>query len=209
MKTKIKQYWRKFWFLLWKDDSPKGWIFSIVFLFIFIKFIFFPFLSLITGTSLPLAIVESCSMYHDGGTFPFTNYNTWWDNHETKYAQWNFSEEQFKKFVFNNGFNKGDILFIIGANPEKIKMGDIIIFSAGQTNPVIHRVIEIKETPEGRIFSTIGDDNNGQISFEQSITEEQLIGKAVIKLVPYAGWAKLIFFEHPRPTNQKGFCSEN
>ena len=34
---KIKKIWKKFWFLLWKDNSLKGWIFSVLFLFIFIK----------------------------------------------------------------------------------------------------------------------------------------------------------------------------
>jgi translation elongation factor EF-1alpha len=41
------------------------------------------------------------------------------------------------------GFNKGDILLIIRANPEKLKVGDIIIFNAEQTNPVIHRIVSI------------------------------------------------------------------
>ena len=73
LKEGLTKFWKKFWFMLWKDDSLKGWIFSIIFLFIFIKFIFFPILSLVTGTYLPLAIVESCSMYHEGNFL--SNYN--------------------------------------------------------------------------------------------------------------------------------------
>jgi len=210
-KEKIKSFFQKFWFLLWKDESWKGWIFSVVFLFLFIKFIFFPGLSLITGTSLPLAIVESCSMYHDGGVFPFTDYDGWWQKHSTKYSDFKLDQETFLDFKMHNGFNKGDILFITGANPKKLKVGDIIIFQAPTTNPVIHRIIKIETDPvtNKKIFSTIGDNNNGQLVFENNILEEQIIGKATFKLAPYIGWIKLIFYEPSRKDSEKGFCKEN
>src|SRR3989344_2362668 len=104
-----KNLFQKFWFLLWKDNSVKGWIFSIIFLFLFIKFIFFPVLSLLTGTSLPLAIVESCSMYHEGGLFSI--FDSWWKEHEVKYGVFGVSQEEFNEFPLKKGFNKGDILF--------------------------------------------------------------------------------------------------
>ena len=216
--SKIKNYWKKFWFLLWKDDSPKGWIFSIIFLFIFIKFIFFPGLSLVTGTSLPLAIVESCSMYHEGNLL--SNYDDWWETHKTKYSE--IEQNEFKNFKFKNGFNKGDILFIIGTKPEKLKIGDTIIFSSGtKQTPIIHRIIKIKKTNQEYIFSTIGDNNQRSFSIDMStyenpsrideinIKENQIIGKAVFKLAPYAGWGKLIFFEFKQPESNKGFCEGN
>lgn len=203
----IKHYWDKFWYLLWKDDSPKGWIFSLIFLFIFIKFIFFPILSLITGTSLPLAIVESCSMYHNGNLL--SNFDNWYTIHEDKYTILKISGEQFSEYSFKKGFNKGDILFIIGAKIKKLKVGDVIIFNAGQKNPVIHRIIKIKQEDGEYILSTIGDNNNRQLSVEESIMEDQLVGKAVFRLVPYAGWGKLIFFEKLRPESERGFCKEN
>lgn len=203
----IKKFFQKFWFLLWKDNSIKGWFFSVVFLFLFIKFIFFPVLSLTTGTDLPLAIVESCSMYHKGGLF--SSFDPWWSRNEEKYNDRGITEAEFQEFSMKRGFNKGDILFIVGANPKKIKEGDIIIFSANQRNPIIHRVIEIKEVNDKRVFSTIGDNNNGQLSFEKEITEEQLVGKAVIKLAPYAGWIKLVFYDWKKPEGEKGFCDEN
>ncbi|MBA7623340.1 hypothetical protein ES703_30735 [subsurface metagenome] len=201
---KLKEVLKKFWYLLWKDDSWKGWLFSIVFLFIFIKFIFFPTLSLITGTELPLAIVESCSMYHKGNLF--SNYDNWWQEHELKYLKYDLEKEEFEDFKFKNGFNKGDILFIIWTDPEKLEIGDVIIFSANQRNPVIHRIIEIENKNGEHIFSTIGDNNNGQLSFERDIKEEQIVGKAVIKLVPYIGWGKLIFFEGRKSPSERGFC---
>ena len=204
---KFKKFFRDFWFLLWKDDSLKGWIFSIIFIFVFIKFIFFPVLSLATGTVLPLAIVESCSMYHSGDFL--SSFSSWWDRHENKYSEFNLDKSMFSNFNLKKGFNKGDILFIVGANPEKLKIGDVIIFEAGHKNPIIHRIINIKEKNGEKIFLTIGDNNNGQLSVEKEISEEQIIGKAVFKLAPLVGWGKLIFFEIKQPPEHRGFCSEN
>ena len=206
-KLTLNNLFKKFWFLLWRDNSVKGWVFSIIFLFLFIKFIFFPGLSLVTGTSLPLAIVESCSMYHQGGSF--SNFDSWWQTHEEKYSGFSIDEETFREFQLKKGFNKGDILLIIRANPEKIKIGDIIIFEASQQNPIIHRVVQIKETENGKIFSTIGDNNNGQLSFEKQITAAQLVGKTAIKLAPYAGWIKLVFYDRQKPSSERGFCDES
>ena len=209
----FKNFFRKFWFLLWKDNSLKGWVFSIIFIFIFIKFIFFPGLSLITGTPLPLAIVESCSMYHKGNLF--SDYDEWWERHDDKYFQLEIEESEFEEFMFKNGFNKGDILFIIGINPEKLEIGDVIVFDAQQNNPVIHRIIQIERKVDGQgnlgvlTFSTIGDNNNGQLTFEKSIQEEQIMGKAVFRIVPYIGWVKLIFYERLKVPLQRGFCKES
>lgn len=203
----IKNLWEKFWFIVWKDDSLKGWIFSIIFLFILIKFIFFPTLSFITGTSLPLAIVESCSMYHDGNLL--SNFDNWWERHDSKYSEHIINKLDFKDFIFKNGLNKGDILFIVKAKPEKLEIGDVIIFNGGSNHPIIHRIINIKQENGEYIFSTIGDNNNGQLSIEKNIQESQLIGKAVFKIAPYLGWGKLMFFEFNQPSDKKGFCNEN
>ena len=204
---KIKSCFKKFWFLLWKDESLKGWIFSVIFIFIFIKFIFFPILSFLTGTSLPLAIVESCSMYHKGNFL--SNYDEWWNIHESKYLELGVEKRVFENFNFKKGFNKGDILFIMGIKPEKLKIGDVIIFNAGQKNPVIHRIIKIENKNGGYVFSTIGDNNNGQLEIEKSINSDEIVGKAFFKIAPYVGWGKLIFFESKRPASEKGLCHEN
>jgi signal peptidase I len=201
-----KKFFKKFWHFLWKDNSLKGWIFSLIFLFVVIKFIFFPLLSLVTGTTLPLAIVESCSMYHKGNLF--SDFDAWWERHEDKYSEFIINDLDFKKFSLQNGFNKGDILLVIKADPEKLEIGDIIIFNAYQKNPVIHRIIDIKEINGKKVFSTIGDNNSGQFDFEEEVIESQLVGKAFLKLVPYIGWAKLVFYEWKKPVSERGFCSE-
>jgi signal peptidase I len=207
LKEDFKKFWEKLWFLLWKDNSLKGWIFSIIFIFVFIKFIFFPVLSLATGTSLPLAIVESCSMYHDGNLLG--DFDSWWERHEDKYSFFSIGASDFKEFTLKKGFNKGDILFIVRANPEKLEVGDTIIFDAGQRNPIIHRIVEITDTGQEKIFSTIGDNNERQLSFESRITEEMLVGKATPLKIPYFGWVKLVFYDWKKPEGEKGFCNEN
>jgi hypothetical protein len=179
----------------------------VVFLFLFIKFIFFPTLSLLTGTSLPLAIVESCSMYHKGNLF--SNFDSWYERHDSKYEDLIINKLDFEEFPFKKGFNKGDILFIVGTPTEKLKIGDVIIFEGNRKNPIIHRIINIREENGELIFSTIGDNNPGQLGIEKEIYEDQIIGRAVFRLIPYIGWGKLIFFEPSRLPEERGFCSEN
>ena len=216
IKEGTKKGFKKFWFLLWKDNSIKGWLFSMVFLFVFIKFVFFPVLNLVTGTTLPLAIVESCSMYHQGNVF--SNFDDWFVRHTPKYSELDITKSEFQNFIFKRGFSKGDILFIVGANPDKLKVGDIIAFKSGTKNtPVIHRIIEIKEEDGKRIFTTIGD-NNAKVLVpsnnlagvdETSIQESQIVGKAVFRIAPALGWVKLVFFEFSKPVSERGFCKEN
>lgn len=205
-RNSTKEFLKKFWFILWKDDSFKGWLFSVIFLIAFILLIFFPSLKLITGTNLPLAIVESCSMYHEGNLFSDTE--AWYERHDSKYENYIINYLDWENFIFKNGFNKGDILFIVGVKPEKVKVGDVIIFKVDRTNPIIHRVIEVRNIREEYFYSTIGDNNNGQLTFEKDISSDQLVGKAVFRIAPYMGWSKLIFYEFQRHESDRGFCSE-
>jgi len=206
-KRGANNFFKNLWTVFWKDDSFKGWVISIIFLFILIKGLFFPILEITTGTELPLVIVESCSMYHKGNLI--SNFDNWWETHEYKYKQFQISSTEFNDFDLKKGFNKGDILFVTRAKPDKIEVGDIIIFQANYKNPIIHRVVDIQTTDQGKIFSTIGDNNQGQLSIEKNILEEQLVGMASAKIVPYFGWIKLIFFEKLRPSSERGFCHEN
>ncbi|KKK58370.1 hypothetical protein LCGC14_3045140, partial [marine sediment metagenome] len=134
--------------------------------------------------------------------------DSWWERHDSKYAKFFINNLDFQDFKLRKGFNKGDILFIVKAKPEKLEEGDVIIFSTNQKNPVIHRIVDIKEIDGKRVFSTIGDNNEGQLSFEKEISEEQLVGKALVKLAPYFGWVKLVFFEWKKPLSERGFCNE-
>ncbi|MBS3084522.1 signal peptidase I [Candidatus Pacearchaeota archaeon] len=202
-----KTLFEKIWFILWKDNSFKGWIISLIFLLIVIRGIFFPILSLATGTTIPLVIVESCSMYHSGNLF--SDFDSWWTAHEEKYTEKNITKNEFLNFHFKNGLNKGDILFVTAVKPEDVKFGDILIFDSGAGTPIIHRVIKITNENGIYTFSTQGDNNNGQLGVEKSINEDRVVGKPRANILPYVGWIKLIFFEGGKPESERGLCNEN
>ncbi|MEM4326296.1 MAG: signal peptidase I [Candidatus Pacearchaeota archaeon] len=204
---KTKDLIKKLKYILWEDTSFRGWIISLIFLFLIVKFVFFPVLHLITGTPLSLVIVESCSMYHKGGIF--SEFESWWDRNGVKYDVFQITKEDYKRFPLKNGLDKGDILFVIKANPQKLKKGDIIIFEANKENPIIHRIVKIEERDGKKIFSTLGDNNNGQLFFEKEIDEKIILGKTAFRIVPYFGWIKLIFFEWKKPLSERGFCVEH
>jgi signal peptidase I len=204
---KTRAFFKKMGYLLWKDESLLGWIVIILTIIILIKFIIFPTLHLITGTSLPLAIVESCSMHHENKLLEFNDFENWWERNEEKYLKEGINKSQFEDFDFKRGFTKGDIIFITGVKPEEIELGDIIIFQSDKKTPIIHRVIDIKNNTQ-LFFSTLGDNNQGQIEFEKSIPEENILGKARVKILPYVGWIKLIFFENMKNPSDRGLCSE-
>jgi hypothetical protein len=203
VEVEAKKGWKYFWFLLWRDESWKGWLFSIVVLFLLIKFAFFPLVSFVSGTYLPLAIVESCSMHHNS----FESFDSWWEKNEDKYGKFEISKEDFRKFSFYRGFTKGDVLLITGVNSDKLKLGDVIVFeSKASSNPVIHRIVDIYEVDGEKVFSTIGDNNLEQHFFEKEIASENLVGVATVEIAPYLGWIKLIFFEFLRVPSQRGMC---
>ena len=189
----MKKVVQKIWKFLQEDSWP-SFVVTLLIAFIVIKFLFFPGLSLLTGTSLPLVIVESCSMYHheDGLERTFES---------SVYGEYGLELEDTGMWDFQNGFSKGDVIFVVGAGEPEI--GDVIIFNGGARYPLIHRVIG-----DGETYSTKGDNyktNSRQLSSEKSISEDQLIGKALFK-VPFIGWAKLIFFEAGRPSRDRGLC---
>jgi len=202
--NKFKNFWKKFWYIVWKDDSFKGWITSILFIFVMIKFVLFPLISLIAGTSLPLAIVESCSMHHENTLV--SDFDEWWENNQEKYSDFNISKSEFEEFKLKRGFTKGDILFITGVDPKELEVGDIIVFKAGRERPIIHRIIKINQKDGKRYLSTIGDNNPIQLSSEKEITQDKVIGKASFRIAPYIGWVKLVFYEPLRAESEKGFC---
>lgn len=164
---------------------------NFVIAFIIIKFIFFPLLSLATGTALPLVIVESCSMYHSQNFQQILS--------GPIYSDYNISFSDTQKWNFKNGINKGDIIFVVG--PKNLKKGDVIVFAAGTPNPIIHRIIKI----DNKIITTKGDHNNGLLEVEKNIPEENVYGRAVFR-IPYLGWVKLIFFDIFKAPGERGLC---
>ena len=79
----------------------------------------------------------------------------------------------------------------------------MIIFNADTTHPIIHRAVDV-----GDKLATKGDNyesNDKQLSIEKSISKDQVVGKALFR-VPFIGWAKLLFYEGSRNSNERGFC---
>lgn len=192
---------KKFWNFVWKDNSVWSWLTALILAFIIVKFIFFPLLSLATGTALPLVVVESSSMHHSSNyienlLLTFGGFSDWWNQYSDWYEDNNITKEEFSNFPLRTGFDKGDIMFVIGDSSPEI--GDVIIFEANQAYPIIHRVVNIQEINNQIIYSTKGDNNNepgrAQLPIETSIKESQIIGKAVLR-IPLLGWVKLVFVE--------------
>jgi signal peptidase I len=186
----IASYLKKFWVFL-KKDTWQSWIVSLILIIILIRFILFPTLSLVTGSPLPLVVVESCSMYHNSG------FETWWDDNGPLYDSLDITKFEFESYPMKNGLNKGDIILVLGRS--KYNSGDIIIFNAGANRPIIHRLIST--TP----LSTKGDNNLGQDPREINIPQDAILGKSAVK-IPLIGWIKLIFFEPFRSPDARGFC---
>jgi len=203
---KIKKSWK--W--IWNSDSIWSWIVALILIFLIVKFIFFPTLSLIFGTSLPLAGVESSSMDHQivKDDYKILNlcgeiyFDEYWDICGDWYVDnKHITKPIFEKFSMKNGFRKGDIIIVWGRFTPKI--GDIIIFKPNPEStaprPIIHRIIEINED---ETYQTKGDHNKEQLissnniykTDETSIRQTQIIGKAVFK-IPYLGWVKIWFIE--------------
>ena len=180
---------KKTWNFLWKSDSIWSWLVSFILAFIIVKFLIYPGLGLILGTGYPIVAVVSGSMEHGGGSF-----SEWYENNKEWYETNNIDLNSFENFPFKNGFNKGDIMVLVGEDPQNINIGDILVFQSSLDNPVIHRVVDVWKSDGKYHFKTKGDNNIdvGQGLDEADIIEDRVIGKAVFR-VPYLGWIKIMF----------------
>ncbi len=190
---KIKKAWKKVWYFIWEDNSIWSWIVNIILAFLIIKFLVYPGLGLVFGTTHPVVAVVSGSMEHEGG------FDNWWNTNcgdllqKEIYGEFEITQETFMEYKFKNGFNKGDIMIVLG--PKNIGIGDVIVFNANTPmDPIIHRVVNITEENSTYYYTTKGDYNCGFNNFEMSVPHEQLLGKAVLRL-PFLGWVKIAFLE--------------
>lgn len=192
-----KELLRRIWKFVWEEDSLASWLVNVVLAFVIIKFLLYPGLGLVLGTEAPIVAVVSGSMEHSG------NFDAFWSDPiccnagcSEKRAQGNFYEAQniskneFRGFSFVNGFNKGDIMVLY--SPKNAERGDVIVYvTSARPDPIIHRVIDVRNEAGGRVFTTKGDNNCDVGPFEKSIPEERVLGKAVWR-VPYLGWVKIV-----------------
>ncbi len=179
---------KKFWNFIWKSDTPASWIVSILLAFILVKFIVYPGIGFLMGTTHPIVAVVSWSMEHEGG------FDNWWETHGDWYEQNGISLEDFKKFKLKNGFNQGDIMFVLGKQSQDINIGDVLIFKSTTNYPVIHRIVDKWEQDGEIFFKTKGDNNSDSFAQlnEKEISSDRVVGVATLR-VPYLGWIKILF----------------
>ncbi len=204
MKKEAKKVWR----FLWEDNSAISWAVNVIIAFVIIKFIIYPLLGFLLFTSNPIVAVVSCSMEHEATDCGRGNgyricgtqfekktslaFGEYWTACGKWYEEENISKDAFSSYPFGNGFNKGDLIILKGKKPGELKAGDVIVFKGSEKDPIIHRVVSIKPENGEYFFSTKGDNNNNQLSYEKRIPSDAIIGKAVIKL-PYLGNVKILF----------------
>jgi signal peptidase I len=193
--------WRKIWYFIWEDDSVLSWIVNVVIAFILIKYLVYPGLGLMFGTTHPVVAVVSGSMEHklvNGAICGYkpdvynNDFDSFWQVCGEFYREYDINKNDFYEFPLKNGFNTGDIIVLFGKKPDKINIGDIIVFQSGKPDPIIHRVINKWTEDNIYYFTTKGDHNPSVHSFESQISEDRIIGKAYFK-IPFLGYIKLWF----------------
>ena len=177
-----KTWYGKAWHFLAHEDSWASLLADAVIIFVLGKFVILPLFGLAMGTGFPLVAVVSSSMDHEG-----LDFDEWWEERGQWYDANGITKEQFKEFYKSDGFKKGDAFVVKGIPLNELRVGDIIVYTAGQKNPIIHRVIDIKSD----YVVTKGDANAGLLSFERKVSEEQVQGNTVLWF-PFIGWPKAI-----------------
>ena len=186
------KYLKKIWHFIWKDNSLLSWIVNVLIAFILVKFIIYPGAGFLLSTTHPVVAVVSSSMEHNMG------FDEWWNLHGSWYEEKNISKEIFNSWNFKNGFNKGDLILLMGFKCDSIGIGDVIVYNSNLNKPIIHRVVEI----DNQKFTTKGDNVDRIQNFERSISYDNVIGftkynkcsKGLFK-VPLLGWVKIMFTE--------------
>ncbi len=202
------------WKFLWDDDSIWSWLANIIVAFLLIRYVVYPLLGLILGTSYPIVAVVSESMEH--GLHDqmlcgrdFTDFKESFDNYwgicGDWYQQVGISKEQFQQFPFRNGFDKGDVIILWRANNQNLEVGDVLIFQGTKPQPIIHRIVKVMNESGKYYYQTKGDHNSNSIGGpygETKIPEDRIFGKGLIR-IPYLGWMKILFVDAVKPLGIK------
>jgi signal peptidase I len=204
-KDMLKQVWN----FLWNEDSVASWIANIILAFLIIRFIVYPLLGLMLGTSFPVVAVVSESMEHglyngeicgqEYNSFP-KNFDSYWNICGSWYESKGITKDQFFSFRMRNGFNKGDIILLWRANQNNLDIGDILVFWGSKPQPIIHRIVAIGEETNIKgetvpFYQTKGDHNRDSFSGslgEDHISQDRIVGQALLR-IPYLGWIKILF----------------
>ncbi len=80
----------------------------------------------------------------------------------------------------------GDLAIVREVPAAEIEVGDVVRFRHEGVH-VVHRVVEIQETSNGRVFVTRGDSND---ALDPPLTEDRLEG-VVVLVIPKVGWVAI------------------
>ncbi len=190
----MKKTLKKLWWFIWHDNSIWSWIVNVVLAFLIVKFLVYPGLGVLLGTTHPVVAVISNSMNHNG-----VDFDDWWNKNKELYEQKNLTKEEFLKFRFVNGFDKGDLIVLKGVKCSKVDKGDILVYNIVGNQPIIHRVVDTNLESD-YYFQTKGDNVNRVQFFEEKIKQSQVIGFEKYKKcsvgvfrIPWLGWIKILF----------------
>ncbi len=210
MRTSWKGHTRKAWRFFWHDESAWSFLANVIVAFLIIRFIFYPLLGLVLGTSFPIVAVVSESMEHGlhekklCGEY-FTKFRESFDNYWEVCGNWyedmGITSQKFASFPFRDGFDKGDVILLWRAHRDNVEVGDILVFQGDKPQPIIHRVVKVWQEDEKFYYQTKGDHNSGSIQGtfgETKIGEERVYGKGILR-IPYFGWVKILFVNAVKP----------
>ena len=132
-------------------------------------------------TDYPVVAVITRSMIHEN---PEQTFVSWFNER-------NYTQAQLESFPFPNGIRQGDLVVVRGIPFDKIRVGDVIVYKFPGKEPIIHRVVEIKN----QTIYTKGDNNMYMDQLGDAIappiTAKELKGKAVFH-IPLLGYVKII-----------------
>ncbi len=206
----------RLWRFIWDDDSFLSWVLNIVIAFVLIKYIVYPGIGLVLGTTHPVVAVISGSMEHKsahpiikdaaGNTriiksvYQICGLNVkkkerydldeYWKLCGGWYEDRGITKDDFSGYSFRDGFNTGDIIVLTGSEPEDIEIGDVIVFYGHENYPIIHRVVSKRYEKNTLYFTTKGDHNEDSGRSDLNIPADAVIGKAAFR-IPWLGWIKL------------------
>jgi signal peptidase len=84
-------------------------------------------------------------------------------------------------------YKRGDVAIVHeGVDPASLQVKDVIQYRQGGFS-VVHRIVTIEEGPEGRVFTTQGDNNDAP---DDPISAADIVGKVVF-LIPEVGHLNL------------------
>lgn len=152
MNEDLKGFWK---FL--RGDSWASFFVTLFLALIFIKLILFPFLGFVTGTEMPIFIVESCSMHHSDGWEEIFGEVQICEDAEIKIqadsSGFEVLENTKEIDIQNAVFAREAVPRYLQISPENAEVGDSVFYISSSGIQLRHEILSIR----GEIFETSGE----------------------------------------------------